>query len=593
MLRDNMLAHQPLTGLNLSDEQILLQRKLSVTQSVINEKFPEYNNLDRQLTSNSRALNELYAKRSQYENDYRIAVKREHFLAGQGYLTEIDKLKPLIHTQEVAQQQLFRKKSELEKNVELKELIDYCDEINKQLKEYNQKKHEEEEYSEDQPGISNWLKRKYRDIKNHLLPATVTGADISGTVGFVSNIIIKVLNLGSKVAAGAMYFFSKVSTPLALSAMGAGALIETYAIWKNEKIKQRNTRYAANAATLSLLLVAGLVVGGAIVAPALTIPLIFLSISFIGYKKDVYLLEQLANEVKAEEDAIEEMSNKLQKIINPLIKNDLALEEINQNIIECQKKLCFYQDEKNKSLFQNDPDFKSDAQALSTELAGLKKSMSDELMKNPQVEYLAFRIQEQKARCETMKKDLEQMQENLNIRKAFLVSIGFLAAGTIFTMASAIIPPLAPILLPLAGLCSFVGAVIILGAALVGTYCRFKQTADKEDLQQAQKERNVCLELNKAITYSYNKDLTHQNYMSKKIANGLCDKESSHGATYALLSSHSGSTPSKMASSNVASFMSKNSSPVSRLSSTTVAPTTTPSTSPSEQPATMLAKVKR
>jgi hypothetical protein len=416
---------------------------------------------------------------------------------------------------------------QIEESKEFKELRSFIEQTERELSEHNKKLQEEALVPEDAPGPGNWIKRNYQRVKRHFLPTVLTTGDLSGSVGFVTNIYLKVLQLSDQVATTARVFFEVISSPLALGVMAAGTLLDTYMVWRNEKMKQRKTRYLANLATLGLLAVAIPIVMGIIAAPVVAVPLIFLGVNLLGRAKDNYILQQTRLDIQNEESAIREKEEELRSLISTVISHDsvtLALDH--QLAYPHYIKSSYYQKPENIQEYGKDKTFQTAARQCELELAEAAKSISNKLMTaDPRIQRLSIQINEHKNRLDSLKMTVKHLEQGKRLADAFLFSVGCLITGAVFAM----IPPLAP----LAAFFTLMGAAAILGAIFVGTYLRYKQQGEIAAAAKAKDSNQHEISEQNTINHVYLKELKHKAYhheearLSRK-ADAFSSKQTMH-----------------------------------------------------------------
>jgi hypothetical protein len=471
----------------------------------------------------------------------------------------------------ISHQALLKEQILLEKNTELHSLLTYIETLEKDIKKQLEIQQQEgEPIPDNAPGAGNWIKRNYRLVKSKFLPTVVTTADLTGTTGFVTDIFIKLTHAISKISHAAKIFFMVIASPLALTAIGAHTLLDTYNVWKNEHIQQRKTRYSANLVTLGLLAVAIPIVLGILAAPVVAVPLVFLGITVVGYAKEEYILKQTRASLIDENIKLQTQKFELQHVIESRIESNSEIQSLSAEINNYKAQFSLYLPPYPLKRYLNDETFKAEANVHATKLAELEKKVSEKLVQDPKIQRLSMQINDHHDQIKTLSRSIKHMEEDQKIRKVFLFSIGCLILGGLLSL----VPPLAPI----AALFTLIGAVAILGAVLTSTYNRYKHQHENLERKNECLNRNHADEECKTIQHGYHKELIHQDFLTEKRSLDERTKTNSSSKTYTGLASRQKITPMSLLSSNITHLQlreddSKSAAPINRYRSTAQANT--------------------
>ncbi len=398
-------------------------------------------------------------------------------------------------------EQLVRKR-QLEQNQEIQELVTYLTTLEEQHAEFEKdKKKKLAEALLSGPGAINTIKRQ----QGKVIPTTLTAAELTGTFGFVTNIII----LSAKVAtdvikamgAGFGIFFGIVASPLALGAMAGWITLDTYGIWADPKKQQRKSRYSANVATLGLLAVAISIIMGAIIAPIFTIPLIFIAMTSIGYAKEKYILRNTEAEIKAEQDKLDTKKGELSQAI----EDWLGTQTDKEDILDCATKEDIY-----NAIKKHTPPIKTLPQFIDDEKKNdfaLNKHKAL-CLSNPKIKRLAMQVNASSLHLERLQLAVSHSNQEQMIRRAFLVSSAFLFVGAI------IFPPF-----------SIVGAVGILITVIANTVLTNKRKDAQLELNKRHEaNNNSSEEESRIMTTSFQQVLENHRENSRLMKTMMVNK---------------------------------------------------------------------
>lgn len=358
----------------------------------------------------------------------------------------------------------------------------------------------------DKPGIMNSIKRgwnycvkKTASLRDTLL----TTADLGGTVGFVANIILTVNQMIILVGEGIAFFLGVVASPLAFSAIITGIMLETYAISQDAAIKQRKTRYAANALMVACLAMAmAIAVGAFAAAPPFSIPLLFLGLVGAGYIKDGYILKQTNKEIDAEITAIASLRKEMLKAINHAKQNNIEIRTLQSRLTAANAELL------QLSNIKSTPETRARSLALRNEIRIHQIAISDILHSDPRVKRIAMDLNDRQDRLDGLKVPQGYLQTAQSVRKVSFLAIGLLIAGGFAMFA---FPPLGAAML-------VVGALAILATVLLNTYLRYEQMSKTKKDAQAIKDRDHDQHDKLTIQTEYARSLTLQQTPNPTLA---------------------------------------------------------------------------
>lgn len=443
------------TKANLSRKLILLEKEYEHFQ----EK--EHLQLKKELKNNQDAM---LALRIQYFKEPSDSIQKK--------ILDYEKTRSEIKLKIKPHQDFLTKINELE--VKFNQAFDQEVEKNRQEDELQK------------PGVINSFKRAFRWLGNKinspyekLKTLILTGADITGTAGFVTNIVLMMLRVTAKIAIEvgkyAKFFFEVISGPLAISGIIAGTFLDTKAVFQNPEVKQRKMRYLMNGFTILTGALALVVAFGVIAAPHFTLPALFFGITLAAYIKESYILKETRREINEIEAALKTQRTELGKTIQTALLN--APEVIKTQHSQLQKDM--FEIKRLEKALVNVPSsrFFIEKMKVDTLKENLFKSetykqVSTFISNYPRVGRLAFEMNEHKNHLVTIKKAAEHNLETRWLRRMAIGAVAMLVAGAIFAF-----PPV-----------SAFGAVAILGFVLLNTYYRHKQQSERQSLEEKRQQ---------------------------------------------------------------------------------------------------------
>ena len=347
----------------------------------------------------------------------------------------------------------------------------------------------------------------FRTLRDYLLDI----GNLGGTAGFVANIIVQVGELTASVGTGLSYFFAVVASPLALTAISLGVLLENYEIYTNNAIKQRKTRYAVNTFVIALAAVAMVIALGLIAAaPPFSIGILFGGMISAGYYKDYYIQKQLQIEIANKEDEGSRLRGEISAAIESKIKENADLKFYQQELTIAKSAI--------KNLLLNPAPTKielTQINALRKEIAENKLNLGVALLKDPYISRLTMQYAENRDAYEDLKISRANIQTAQQVRRWSLLGVALIVSGGILALT---FPPMAGLLLVL-------GALMVLGTVIKNHYQTIKEkkaatqrTNELSDRKNEDYERSLVISVHDA---KLNKTLSEQTLKTPKTSTSL------------------------------------------------------------------------